>query len=119
MSIDDGLFIELRIGDRMRRSITEWEGMAKGMLSPDAINKEKEEEGDRKDEQLFLGFVINASSMTIAFPGEKRAGATVLFGELFRQFGSRIMRPLTIRRLRGNIERFRTTNILWSFPPAP
>ena len=120
MFIDDGLFIDLRIGDRRRQSVAEWEGLAKGLLSQDATNKEKEEEeGEWGDEQIFLGFAINAANMTIALPEEKRAGATTLFDELFSQFGSRSMRLITFRRLRGDSGHFRTTNMMWTFCAGP
>ena len=42
-----------------------------------------------------------------------------LSDELFRQFGSRVIRLVTLQRLRGNIERFRSANILWSFFTVP
>ena len=79
MFIDDGLFVELRIGDRRRRSVAEWEHLARGMLSQAAINEEKaSDEGEWKGEQIFLGFAINTSSITIALPEGQKAGATIL-----------------------------------------
>ena len=97
-----------------------WESLAKGLLSVDAINKEKEkEEGEWLEEQIFLGFLINKPNLTIALPEEKRAGATVLFDELFSEFGSRVMRLTTLQRLRGNIEHFRSTNMIWTFFTGP
>ena len=120
MFIDDGLFVEAMIGARRRRSVELWETLAKGMMSEDAINKEKEqEEGEWKEEQIFLGFAINTKEMTIALPEEKRAGATILFDELFCKFGTRVMRLLTLQRLRGNIEHFRATNLMWSYFTGP
>ena len=57
MFIDDGLFVEVMIGDRRRRSVEMWESLAKGLLSVDAINKEKEkDEGEWLEEQIFLDF---------------------------------------------------------------
>ena len=67
----------------------------------------------------FLGFLINTSNLTIALHEEKRAGATVLFGELFSEFGSRVIRLITLQRLRGNIEHFRSTNMIWTFFTGP
>ena len=120
MFIDDGLFIEVMIGDRRRRSVEHWESVAKGLLSIDAINKEKEkEEGEWLEEQIFLGFSINTANMTITLPEEKRAGATILFDELFSEFGSRVIRLISLQRLRGNIEHFRSTNMIWSFFTGP
>ena len=120
MFIDGGLFIELRIGDRRRRSVLEWEGLARGLLSQDAINTDKErEEGEWQEEQIFLGFRINTVTMSISLPEEKKAGATILFDELFSSFGNRVLRLVTLQRLRGDIEHFRTTNLLWSFFTGP
>ena len=94
--------------------------LAKWLLPQDAINKEKEEEeGEWEEEQIFIGFSINTKEMTIAPPEEKRAGATILFEELFIQFGSRMMRLQTLHRLRGNIEHFRPTNLMWSYFTGP
>ena len=97
MFTDGGLFIEVMIGDR-RRSVELWEPLAKGMLPADAINKKELGEGEWEEEQIFLGFVTNTKEMTIALPEEKRAGSTILFGDLFSRFGSRVMRLLTLRR---------------------
>ena len=56
MFIDDGLFVELTIGDRRRRSVAEWEHLSRGMLSQDAINEGKEREAvEWKEEQIFFG----------------------------------------------------------------
>ena len=74
MFIADGLFIEVMIGDRRRRSVELWGELAKGLFPQDAIDKEKEEDdGEWKDEQIFLGFAINKTNMAIALPEEKRA----------------------------------------------
>ena len=50
--------------------------------------------------------------------GEKSRG-NLLFGEIFQQFGGRIMRLITLQRLRGNIEHFRSTDMMWSFFTGP
>ena len=41
MYIDDGIFIELDMGSRLGQSTGKWEEIAKGCLSDDAINEEK------------------------------------------------------------------------------
>ena len=120
MFIDDGLFVEVKVGDRRQRSIAEWEYIARGMLSQEAISGEKEkEEGEWGEEHIFLGFCINTASMAISLPGEKKVGDTVLFDEVFSEFGSRIMRLITLQRIRGNIAHFRSTNMIWSFFTGP
>ena len=94
--------------------------IARGMLSQEAISEEKEkEEGEWAEEHIFLGFCINTASMSISLPGEKKVGATILFDEVFSEFGSRIIRLITLQRIRGNIEHFRSTNMLWSFFTGP
>ena len=72
MYIDDGLFIEIDVGDRTQQSTEAWERIAKDLLSNDAINEEKNEiEGQWQDEHIFLGFLINTESTTISLPEEK------------------------------------------------
>ena len=53
--------------------------------------------------------------MAIRLPGEKRAGATPLFDEIFACFGSRNLRLITLQRIRGNPEHFESTNTMWNF----
>ena len=55
--------------------------------------------------------------MTIALPSEKISGATVLRDELFGQFGTRTMRPISLHRSRGDIAHFRLPNLAWTFSP--
>ena len=69
--------------------------------------------------QILLGFEINTVDLTIRFPEQKRAGASVLFDELFADFGSNTMRMITLQQIRGNIEHFKSTNTLWSYFTAP
>ena len=108
------------IGDRRRRSGGHWGGLARGLLSAEAINREKEEEeGEWNDGQISLGFTIKTGNVTIGFPEGKRDGSAILFGQLFREFGSRVMRFLTLQCLRGNIEHFRSTDMIWSFFTGP
>ena len=57
--------------------------------------------------------------MAISLPEAKRAGPTILFGELLSQFGSRVVRLASLHRIRGNIEHFRSANMLWSFFNGP
>ena len=71
---DVGLFIEVTPGGRRRKSVEHWEGLAEGLLFPDAINREKgKEEADRMDEQIFLGFLISTAEISIALHEEGRA----------------------------------------------
>ena len=67
----------------------------------------------------FLGFLITTDDVTIALPEEKKAGDTVLFDELFRNFGSRVIRLVSLQRLRGNIEHIRTTTALRTCSTGP
>ena len=58
MYIDDGLFIEFDVGGRKELNTVTWEGIAKGLLSDEAINEEKNElEGKWSCDQVFLGFL--------------------------------------------------------------
>ena len=41
MYIDDGLFVEIDIGDRREQTTAAWGRIARSLLSPDAINEEK------------------------------------------------------------------------------
>ena len=66
MFIGDGLFIELGIGDRRKQSIMD-RVLSEGLLSPDAINNDKNEAG-WGDGEIFLGFAIYTTSMAIAPP---------------------------------------------------
>ena len=120
MYIGDGLFVELEIGDRKDQSARSWEELARGVLSKEAVNEEKNRlEGAWCGQQIFLGFEIDTSSLEIRIPEEKRAGASVLFDELFASFGSKALRVLTLQRIRGNIEHFRSTDILWEYFTPP
>ena len=101
MYIDGGLFIELNIGDRKTQTADSRGRIAKATLPSEAINEEKNElEGNWADEKIFLCFTVNTAEMSIRLPEEKRAGATVLFDELFAQFGSRNIRLITMKRIR-------------------
>ena len=121
MYIDGGLFIEVNIGDRRQKTTEAWGGIAKALLSDEAINEEKNASGGEKwpGGHIFLGFTINTTETPIRLPEEKRAGATTLFDEIFAQFGSRDMRLVTLQRLRGDLEHFKSTNFLRDFVTAP
>ena len=67
----------------------------------------------------FLGFHIDASTFPIRLPEQKRDVATVLSDDLFRAFGSNALRLNTLQQIRGNIEHFKSTNILRSYFASP
>lgn len=72
MYIDDGLFVELEIGDRKEQSSRKWEEIARGFLPQEAVNEEENKlEGAWCAQQIFLGFEIDTSSLEIRVPGEK------------------------------------------------
>ena len=104
MYIDDGLFIELDMGTRITQSTSKWEEIAQGCLSGEAVNEEKNRlEGQWSSPQIFLGFEIDTSSLPIRLPEQKRAGSSVLFDEVFSDFGSDSMRLLALQQVRGNV----------------
>ena len=70
-------------------------------------------EGRWGADQIFLGFEIDTISSGIRTPEKKRAGASVLFDELFLSFGSHALRITTLRRILGDIEHFKSANTLW------
>ena len=69
--------------------------------------------------QIFIGFEINTLNLAIRLPEQKRAGASVLFDQLFESFGSNSPRLLTLQQIRGNVEHFKSTNALWNYFTAP
>ena len=72
MYIDDGLFVELEIGDRRDQSTGKWEEIAQGLLSKYALNEEENKlEGQWSAEQIFLGFLIDTESLEIRIPEPK------------------------------------------------
>ena len=66
-----------------------------------------------------MGFLIDTDSLEIRIPEQKRAGASVLFGELFVAFGSHALGIVTLQTITGNIEHFKSTNILWGYFTPP
>ena len=66
-----------------------------------------------------LVFCINAKSLTISFPDQSRAGVTVLFDQLFDQFGGNSLRLNTLQQVRGAREHFESTNTMWSYFTSP
>ena len=66
MFIYDGLFIELKIGDRRGKSVSEWGDSARCILSEEAINEEKGKGAcEWANEQIFLGSAVNTSNASI------------------------------------------------------
>ena len=102
MYIDDGLLIELDIGDRKEKSLTTLVAMAKSLLSNIAINEEKTElEGAWSCDRIIHCFDVNARDLPAILTEEKRAGATLLFDGLFSQFGCRNLLLSTLQCLWG------------------
>ena len=120
MFSDDGLFIRLRSGGRRRRPIAEWGVLARALLEMEAINTDKAMEArEWEDERILLRFSANKSAMAISLPEGKRAVATIPSDEMFGHLGSRVRRLITTQRIRGNIERCRSSNMIWSFSTGP
>ena len=120
MYIDDGLFIELEIGDRKEQSTNTCEEIARGLFPPNAANEEKNAiEGKRIVGRIFLGLVIDAATLEIRSPEQKRTGDSVLFDGLFLSSGSQSVRIITLQRIRGNIEHLEPTNIIWEYFTRP
>ena len=67
----------------------------------------------------FPGSPVNASQMTISLPSGEIDGATVLFGELFSHFGTRIIRLPDLRRFGGSIAHIRPTITSWPIFTGP
>ena len=93
-------------------------GELRALLYADAANVEKKAiDGQWSVGGIFLGFATDTVSLGIMIPAQKREGASVLLGELFLPFGSHALRVITLQRIRGNIEHFKSTNILWAILP--
>ena len=68
---------------------------------------------------MFLGFHIDTKDLSIRLTEQKRAGPTVLFGDLFAAFGSNSVRLNVTQQVRWNIEHSKSTNMLWSYFTSP
>ena len=73
--VDDGIFVEVNVPERLLATTLCWERLVKGVLGKNAINTDKlEEEGTWSHQQIILGFVIDVDALTITLPEEKIAG---------------------------------------------
>ena len=70
--VDDGIFVEPRLGKRQIMVAEKWEATVKSLLGDDAINEEKKAtEGSWSCQNCILGFEVNTETMKISLPQEK------------------------------------------------
>ena len=105
MYVEDGIFVEVDVPERLSSTTRCWGYLAKGILGKNAINEEKleEEEGKWEPHQIILGFVINVDLLTISLHEEEIAGAGVLIAHLTTLMGSQVITLLEVQQLRGHI----------------
>lgn len=115
----DGIFIELPNEQLQRWSIKRWGDTALRILGPKAINKDKlDAEGEWSDNHIILGLSCDTTSMTVALPESKRAGARVFDAVLLGRDSARIGAN-AIQKVRGCMERFKSTSATWRLLTSP
>ena len=120
MYVDDGIFIELSIPERLAATTERWEYIARGLLGQDALNAGKlKTEGSWEKQQIMLGFVFNLERLTISPPEGKIDGAKVLFGRFLESDRSQRIALLEMQQLRGHVEHSQSTSLVWKLAKHP
>ena len=118
--VDDGIFIEVNMRERLSGTTACWGHLTKGVLGADATNLDKlDEEGHWESQKILLGFTFDLSRLAITLPEEKMAGVRILLDHFFDVKRSQVMQLLEVQQLRGHMEHFRSTNEVWGIVKGP
>ena len=118
--VDDGMFLEARLGTRQQQSVEKWEWAATKLLGPTAISAKKLElEGNWDGDLLLLGFHVNLKSDSIALPDPKLVGAYNLIHLNVFNPGNYTVPLQTMQELRGCLNHWSNTNRLWRWLSEP
>ena len=119
--VDDGMFLEVRMGDRPQISVGNWELGVRLFLGQTGISKKKLDiEGQWATELVLLGFHVNLHTNLISLPNPKITGAYNLINTRVLNYGNCVVSTHDIQELRGCINHWPNTGRIWKWliPPA-
>ena len=118
--IDDGMFIELEMGQRPRISVEVWEKGVRLFLGPTGISQKKLEiEGQWTEELLLLGFHVNLARDRVELPNPKVTGAAVLVNSPVFNHGNRVIGIHDLQEIRGCVNHWGQTGRIWRWLAPP
>ena len=112
--VDDAMFVELRIKERMAECIRCWGWCCRRYFGEDSINLRKaEEEGKWPTGNILLGFAIGAKSEEIATPSGKIYGAKLLIDTDDFSAGGTLLNLKDVQTLRGLCQHWINASGFW------
>ena len=112
--IDDGMFMELRLGNRPQISVNTWELGARLFMGIAGISGKKLRiEGSRTTELVLLGFHIDLERGLISPPNPKITGAAHLLSSAAFNDGNYALGVKDVQELRGCIDHWSYTGRAW------
>ena len=118
--VDDGMFLEPKVGTRPEQSVACFEHGARMLLGETAISKKKLElEGTWTQELLLLGYHVDLSSDSITLPEPKLVAAYHLIHLDVFSYGNMALDLHSVQELRGSMNHWVPTGRLWRWLVEP
>ena len=118
--VDDGMFMELVIGNRPQISVSTWELGVRLFLGRTGISEKKLRiEGSRATELVLSGFHIDLERDLISLPNPKITGAANLLSSAAFNDGNYALGVKDVQELRGRINHWSYTGRSWKWLIPP